>query len=276
MWSIAWLLMPWRRKEPCHQQPWHCPCHINGSRFSARKDFWTTCTLSRYRKMMEDADIYLISFPKTLRWRHNGRDSVSNHQPHDCLLNRLFRRRSKKISKLRVTGLCAGNSPCTGEFPAQMASNAENVSIWWRHHDNSSQRQAITQSYDHIMPVWPAITNTRRHSQLGQMENIAHENNWPFKWSMLLESTEKPYTLQINTTKYEMWNIHHCKKISILPVFARRRPQHDLWNRRETPGFILRAWSNLPIVRQVLPSFLVYAGCHNHIHRVVWQHTVPR
>ena len=21
----------------------------------------------------------------TLRWRHNGRDSVSNHQPHDCL-----------------------------------------------------------------------------------------------------------------------------------------------------------------------------------------------
>ena len=44
--------------------------------------------------------------------------------------------RSKKTSKLRVTGLCAGNSPMTGEFPAQMASNAENVSIWWRHHDH--------------------------------------------------------------------------------------------------------------------------------------------
>ena len=28
-----------------------------------------------------------------------------------------------------------GNSPVTGEFPAQMASNADNVSIWWRHHD---------------------------------------------------------------------------------------------------------------------------------------------
>ena len=69
-----------------------------------------------------------------LLWRHNGCQSVSNHQPHDCLLNRLFRRRSKKTSKLRVTGLCAGNSPETGEFPAQMASNAENVSIRWRHH----------------------------------------------------------------------------------------------------------------------------------------------
>ena len=69
-----------------------------------------------------------------LRWRQNGCDSVSNHQPHDCLLNRLFRRRSKKTSKLRVTGLCVGNSPGTSEFPAQMASYAENVSIWWRHH----------------------------------------------------------------------------------------------------------------------------------------------
>ena len=46
-----------------------------------------------------------------LQRRHNGRDSVSNHQPHDCLLNRLFRRRSKKTSKLRVTGPCAVNSP---------------------------------------------------------------------------------------------------------------------------------------------------------------------
>ena len=70
----------------------------------------------------------------SLQWRHNGRDSVSNHQPYDCLLNRLFRRRSKKTSNLCVTGLCAGNSPGTGEFHAQMASNAENVSIWWRHH----------------------------------------------------------------------------------------------------------------------------------------------
>ena len=41
----------------------------------------------------------------------------------------------KEASKLRVTGLYEGNSPVTGEFPLQRASNAENVSIWWRHHD---------------------------------------------------------------------------------------------------------------------------------------------
>ena len=69
-----------------------------------------------------------------LLWRRNGRDDVTNHQRHYCLHNRLFMRRSSKTAKLRVTGLCAGNSQVAGEFPAQMASNAENVSIWWRHH----------------------------------------------------------------------------------------------------------------------------------------------
>ena len=71
---------------------------------------------------------------KALQWCHDGRDGVSNHQPHDCLLNGLFRRRSRKTPKLRVTGLCAEISPVTGEFLAQRANNAENVSIWWRHH----------------------------------------------------------------------------------------------------------------------------------------------
>ena len=71
----------------------------------------------------------------SLQWRHNERDGVSNHQPHNCLLNRLFRRRSKKKKlSFRVTSLCAGNSPVTVEFPAQRARNADNVSIWWRHH----------------------------------------------------------------------------------------------------------------------------------------------
>ena len=70
-----------------------------------------------------------------LQW-HNKRDGASNHWRLDCLFNRLFRciGRSKKTSKLRVTGPCEENSKRTGEFPAQRANNAENVSIWWRHH----------------------------------------------------------------------------------------------------------------------------------------------
>ena len=72
---------------------------------------------------------------KTLEWRHNGLDSFSNHQPHDYLLIRLFRRRSKQTSKVRVTGLCEGNSAGTGEFPAQMASQRGKcfhlMTSWW-------------------------------------------------------------------------------------------------------------------------------------------------
>ena len=74
-------------------------------------------------------NICIVKF--ALQWRHNDHDGIPNHQPHDCLLNCLFRSRSK----LHVTGLFEGNSPVTGEFPAQMASNAEYVSIWWHHHD---------------------------------------------------------------------------------------------------------------------------------------------
>ena len=77
---------------------------------------------------------WLVAVIRSLQWRHNEPDGVSNHQPHDCLLDFLFSRRSKKATKLRVTDLCAGNSQVIGEFPAQRASNAANVSIWWRHY----------------------------------------------------------------------------------------------------------------------------------------------
>ena len=95
----------------------------------------------------------------SLQWRHNGHDSVSNHQPHDCLLNRLFRCGSKKTSKLCVTGICAGNSPVTGEFPAQRSSNAENVSIWWRHHDagtgsHNSRGCGLLKVFSSISSLW--------------------------------------------------------------------------------------------------------------------------
>ena len=78
----------------------------------------------------------------TSQWRHSVRDGISNHQPRECLLNRLFRHKWKK-TKLRVTGLCAGNLPVTVEFPAQRTRNAENVSIWWRHHAREGRQPGI-------------------------------------------------------------------------------------------------------------------------------------
>ena len=114
------------------------------SRHCGRIDRWNACWYKRSGSSSSTQllpwflrKVYSIHLT-SLQWRHNGRDGVLHHQPHDCLLNRLFRHRSKKTSNIRVTGLCAGNSPVTGEFSTQMASNAENVSIWWRHHGEFS------------------------------------------------------------------------------------------------------------------------------------------
>ena len=51
--------------------------------------------------------------PSSLRWRHNERDIFSNHQPHDCLLNRLFRQIKENIKAPRHWPLCGEsvNSP---------------------------------------------------------------------------------------------------------------------------------------------------------------------
>ena len=57
----------------------------------------------------------------------------------------------KKTSKLRVIELCAGNSPVTDEFPAQMSSNEENVSIWWRHHVGYDHLAIVTVIYSTTM-----------------------------------------------------------------------------------------------------------------------------
>ena len=74
-------------------------------------------------------------------YSQNGRSNLSSWY-YDITVARLFAwwfdscRRSDAMwchHYNSVTGLCAGNSPGTGEFPAQMASNAENVSIWWRY-----------------------------------------------------------------------------------------------------------------------------------------------
>ena len=86
----------------------------------------TTCDIWQEVRLIgprRSAGLQMAAFmhwpPGALQWRHNGHDGVSNHQPHHCLLNRLFGCRSKKTSELCVTGLCVGEFtghrwiPCT-------------------------------------------------------------------------------------------------------------------------------------------------------------------
>ena len=94
----------------------------------------------------------------TLKWRYKERDGVSNHRHLDCLLNRLYRFRSKKTSKLPVHGFCEGKSPVspmTGEFSAQRDSNAENVSIWWHYHDMIPSKPQKNKTHENPLHISP-------------------------------------------------------------------------------------------------------------------------
>ena len=116
-------------------------------------------------------------------------DGVSNHQPYECLLNCPFRRKSKKTSKFRVTGLCVENSPEPGEFPAQMASNTENVFIWWRHHGNTANCYTVNFTFVR-MAIWHE--NAFRITELPEgnpmitighpWQSSSHKQLWYFLW----------------------------------------------------------------------------------------------
>ena len=92
-----------------------------------------------------------------LQWHHNEHYGISNHQPHNCLL----KCRSQKPSKLHVIGLCEGNSPVTSEFPTQRASNVENVSIRWRHHEQLKHTV-------HTIVSWP----NPKHWQMSHISDL--------------------------------------------------------------------------------------------------------
>ena len=118
-------------------------------------------TINQHRKS-HCPQWYFLFILNPLLWRHNDRDGVSTHQPHDCLFNRLFRRRSKKTSKLRATGPCAGNLPVTGEFPAQRASKAEMFpfdDVIVQHHGANLVMSSITHPIA-VLTVWTSAEVT--------------------------------------------------------------------------------------------------------------------
>ena len=91
------------------------PSHFSQHVHNAAQSIFVRCGSShkRWSAVFRFWNVVILCFSiiTALHWRHNDHAGVSNHQPHGCLLNRLFRRRSKKTPKLRVTGLCVGNSP---------------------------------------------------------------------------------------------------------------------------------------------------------------------
>ena len=116
-----------------------------------------------------------------LQWRHNEHKGVSIHRVSNVYSTVC----SGATSKLRVTGLCEGNSPVTSEFPAQRTSNAENVSIWWRHHVYFAVWEIDLLHHADILPTYftpPTVfTQTGHRPSISQIKLV-----WP-RWTAFLD-----------------------------------------------------------------------------------------
>ena len=88
-WLVGWWYQAVTWTNIDEPSVWSCGMHLWTSSHEMNKIFLQTW----FWKLSN----------KALQWRHTERDGVSNHRRHDCLLNRLFRRISKKTSKLRGT-----------------------------------------------------------------------------------------------------------------------------------------------------------------------------
>ena len=159
-----------------------------------------------------------------------------HHRHLDCLLNPLSRRASKKPRKLRISDLYEGNSRVAGDFPAQRASNAENVSICWRHHVTAFLLDLITDDlwYQNVSRHYLLTTCLGKPNVFGRglllcsscsnCPVIAQQQHW------FISHTQQPHSdIEINTQP-TIWSGH--KSWMMCVCFAR----HTGFMTRSTPS----------------------------------------
>ena len=154
----------------------------------------------------------------SLQWRHNELDGVSNHQPHGCLIK-------ENIKAPRHWPLC-GEFTGTGEFPAQRASYAENVSIWWRHH------------------VW--------HSN--HIESILHVTCYGLSAPIHLPIGQQPYSLYRNAMSAKRQKVTSVWALFLVTVFLELLL--ILWY----TSSCLNIWHRGLLVRSILLSVMLMWG----------------
>ena len=144
-----------------------------------------------------------------LQWRHNERDSVSDHRRLDCLLNHLFRRRSRKTSKFRVTGLCAENPLVTGEFPTQRSSNAENF-------DDVIMRQRRMKTFRFVYD-WQ-----QKWSEFHTQRPVARSFHVFFDLRLNKRLSKQSWGWWFEMPQHQLWR--HCNAFHILSCLGKNAP----------------------------------------------------
>ena len=123
----------------------------------------------------------------------------------------------------------------TGEFPTQRASNAENVSIWWRHHGNQPAQDDIITCI-HISHYWPCL------------------------WAMHRSPVDPPTTVmrinQVSLNKLPDSKVHGAHLGPTGPRWARCWP-HEIWNTAKL-SVIWDAKMIMPWWRHQMETFSAY------------------
>ena len=167
------------------------------NRITVLELLWSGSFLLSVRGYYKTVHLKVIG-PKinALHWRHNQCDGVSNHRRLDHLLNRLLRHRSKKTSKLRVTGLFERKSQVTSDFPRQRASNAENVSIWWRHHVILTMPRPI-QRWHRVVPIAWQLWQGWKKKAVNVTFFILFRFEILYNWQLTFEKKSKGFAFPI-------------------------------------------------------------------------------
>ena len=72
----------------------------------------------------------------------------------------------------------------TGEFPAQMVSNTENISIWWRHHDLRVNMYSLAMPLLPPIPYMIYLNHIMFHYEMSMLQLSIFCKQWPFYFVM--------------------------------------------------------------------------------------------
>ena len=118
----------------CERNPWPSQGPETWKTFPWNDVIGTWNTQDRFTPCISTDTLNMLNI-STFGGRHNGRDGASNHQPRDCLLNRLSDADQRKHQSSASLAFVWGIHRSPVNSPHKKASNAENVSVWWRYHE---------------------------------------------------------------------------------------------------------------------------------------------
>ena len=158
-------------------------------------DTWDQCCqgmrkiCSDDQKMKYDKIKFSSRWKCALQWRHNERDRVSNHRRLDCLLLPFVQSQIKENIKAPCHWPLWGEFTGDSEFPAQRASNAENVPILCCHHG--------------MKIIWWNGPRTFRQTNLSKVDLPWHRENSP-----VTQTTPEPTRLSWEGWPREKYPTH--------------------------------------------------------------------